>query len=69
MKRLLLALLRGYQKHISPALGANCRFSPTCSSYASEALEKYGALKGSLMALKRISKCHPFHKGGYDPVP
>ena len=69
MKKVLLALIRFYQKHISPCFPARCRFIPTCSQYALEAIEKYGALKGGWMALKRILRCHPFHKGGYDPVP
>ena len=70
MKRLFLALIRFYQKRISPNTAPKCRFTPTCSAYAYEAINKYGALKGGWLALKRICKCHPFHKGGpYDPVP
>ena len=70
MKTLFLALIRFYQKHISPAFPARCRFSPTCSCYAYEAITKYGALKGGWLALKRILRCHPFYKGDYfDPVP
>lgn len=70
MKALFLALIRFYQKHISPAFPARCRFSPTCSRYAYEAITKYGALKGGWLALKRILRCHPFSKGDYfDPVP
>ena len=69
MKKLLIALVNFYRKYISPARPPSCRFSPTCSAYALEALEKYGALKGTWLSLKRLSKCHPFHKGGYDPVP
>lgn len=69
MKKLLMAMVRFYRKNISPMRPPCCRFIPTCSEYALEALEKYGALKGSWLALKRLSKCHPFHKGGYDPVP
>ena len=70
MKKLLLALIRFYQKHISPAFPARCRYSPTCSRYAYEAITKYGALKGGWLALKRFLRCHPFHKGDYfDPVP
>jgi putative membrane protein insertion efficiency factor len=68
MKRLLLALIRFYKAAISPWLGANCRFVPTCSEYAMEAIEKHGALKGSWMAAGRILRCNPFCKGGYDPV-
>ena len=70
MKKLFLALIRFYQKAISPAFPARCRFSPTCSRYAYEAITKYGALKGGWLALKRILRCHPFYKGDYfDPVP
>ena len=68
MSKLLLALIRFYRAAISPLLGANCRFIPTCSAYAMQAIEKYGALKGGMMALRRILRCHPFCKGGYDPV-
>ena len=72
MKRLLLALIRLYRRHISPYTPPSCRFIPTCSQYAIEAIEKYGAAKGGWLALKRISRCHPFHRGEhdfYDPVP
>ena len=70
MKTLFLSLIRFYQKHISLAFPARCRFSPTCSAYAYEAICKYGALKGGFLALKRFLRCHPFHKGDYfDPVP
>jgi putative membrane protein insertion efficiency factor len=69
MKKLLITFVKFYRKRISPLKPPSCRFIPTCSAYALEALEKYGALKGSWLALKRITKCHPFHKGGYDPVP
>ena len=68
-KRLLLAAIRFYRGKISSGLPPACRFTPTCSAYALEAVEKYGALKGGYLALRRILKCHPFHKGGYDPVP
>lgn len=68
MKRLFIALIRFYQLAISPYLGANCRYYPTCSAYTIQAIEKYGALKGLWLGLKRICRCHPFHKGGYDPV-
>ena len=61
--------IRGYQKYISPLLGAHCIYTPTCSEYALQAIRKYGALKGSFLAVKRILRCHPFHAGGYDPVP
>jgi len=69
MKKFLIAAVKFYRKSISPARPPCCRFSPTCSEYALEALEKYGALKGSWLALRRLLKCNPFHKGGYDPVP
>ena len=70
MKRLLLKLIRFYQRYISPAFPARCRFSPTCSRYAYEAITKYGALKGGWLALRRLLRCHPFYKGNfYDPVP
>lgn len=69
MKFLLLLILRFYRKVISPYLGNNCRFHPTCSVYAMQAIEKYGALKGTWLAMKRIGKCHPFHPGGIDELP
>ena len=69
MKRFLLGAIRFYQKYISPGLPPRCRFIPTCSQYAVEAIEKYGALKGGYLAFRRILRCNPFHKGGYDPVP
>ena len=69
MKRLLLALIRGYRTYISPSRPPCCRFIPTCSAYAVTAINRYGALKGGLMAVWRILRCNPFSKGGYDPVP
>lgn len=69
MKKLCLMLIRFYQKGISPAKAPCCRFSPTCSAYALEAIERYGVLRGGWLALKRILRCNPFFKGGYDPVP
>jgi len=72
MKNFLLRLIRFYRKRISPLTKPSCRYIPTCSQYALEAIEKYGAAKGSRLALKRISRCHPFHRGEhnfYDPVP
>jgi uncharacterized protein len=69
MKALLLSMLRGYQYAISPLFGASCRFYPSCSDYAREALERHGALKGSWLALRRVARCHPYHPGGFDPVP
>ena len=69
MKRFFLFLLRGYRRVISPSKRPCCRCTPTCSTYAVEAIEKYGAIKGGYLALGRICRCHPFHEGGYDPVP
>jgi uncharacterized protein len=69
MKTLLLLLLRAYKLGISPFLGQNCRFYPSCSDYAAEAVREHGALKGSALAAKRLCKCHPWHPGGLDPVP
>ena len=69
MKALLLLLLRGYQLGISPFLGQTCRFYPSCSNYAIEAIGTHGTLKGSLLTAKRLCKCHPWHPGGVDPVP
>lgn len=68
MRGSLLLLIRLYQSLISPLKPPTCRFYPTCSHYAVQAVEKYGALKGSWMAIKRIARCHPFHPGGYDPL-
>ena len=70
MSRLLLSILiRFYQIFISPLLGTHCRYVPSCSHYALEAIQKYGSIKGSILAIKRILRCHPFRPGGYDPVP
>jgi len=69
MKTVLIALLRFYRYAISPMLGRNCRFHPTCSEYAIEAIQRHGALRGGWMAAKRVGRCHPFNPGGYDPVP
>jgi putative membrane protein insertion efficiency factor len=69
MKTILLLLLRGYKLGISPYLGENCRFFPSCSDYAAEAVREHGAAKGSILAAKRLGKCHPWHPGGFDPVP
>lgn len=70
MKRLMLKFIRFYQRHISPHRAACCRFRPTCSAYAFEAINKYGALKGGWLAIRRLSRCHPFYKGDvFDPVP
>ncbi|MGO1882292.1 MAG: membrane protein insertion efficiency factor YidD, partial [Staphylococcus equorum] len=69
MKTLFLGLIRIYQRFISPMTPATCRFYPTCSEYTREAIQVYGAFKGTWLGVKRISKCHPLHKGGFDPVP
>ena len=69
MKTVLIALLRFYRYAISPMLGRNCRFHPTCSEYAIEAVQRHGALRGGWMAAQRVGRCHPFTPGGYDPVP
>lgn len=68
-KTLALKLVRGYQLLISPILGNNCRYVPSCSAYTLEAIEKWGVLRGIWMGIRRVSRCHPFHAGGYDPVP
>jgi len=67
-RRIAVLPLRFYQLFISPVLGPHCRFQPTCSSYAIEAIESFGIWKGTLMAIRRVSRCHPWHPGGYDPV-
>ena len=69
MKRVLMGLIWFYQKAISPYLPGACRYTPTCSQYAMEAIREYGALKGGWMAFRRVLRCNPFHPGGYDPVP
>jgi putative membrane protein insertion efficiency factor len=69
LARLLMMLVRGYQVAISPLLPPSCRYSPTCSHYAIEALRRHGAARGSWLALRRLGRCHPFRPGGYDPVP
>lgn len=69
MKKAFMAAIRFYQKGISPLYPPRCRYIPTCSQYALEAVEKYGAVKGTFLATKRILRCNSFHKGGYDPVP
>ena len=69
MKKILILLIRFYQKFISPMFPAKCRFYPTCSHYTLEAVKEHGAIKGTYLGIKRILKCHPFHEGGYDPVP
>jgi putative membrane protein insertion efficiency factor len=69
MRRPVLLLIRGYQRFISPLLPPSCRFYPTCSQYSYEAIEKYGLLKGGALTLWRLCRCHPFCRGGFDPVP
>lgn len=68
MRKMIILLIKFYQKAISPFLGKRCRFYPTCSEYTKQAVEKYGALKGTYLGIIRILKCHPFHRGGYDPL-
>lgn len=69
MRFVLKFLIRVYQVALSPLLGPNCRYYPTCSHYAIEAIETHGSLRGAWLAIKRISRCHPWHEGGFDPVP
>ncbi len=69
LRALVIALIRGYQFLISPWLGQNCRFVPSCSQYTREAVERYGVLKGLWLGVRRILRCHPWHPGGHDPVP
>ncbi len=69
LKTLALWLLRGYQVMISPLLGQTCRFSPSCSNYSMQAIERFGFFKGVFLTAARLLRCHPFHPGGYDPVP
>ncbi|OOZ40086.1 membrane protein insertion efficiency factor YidD [Solemya pervernicosa gill symbiont] len=69
MRRLFILIIQGYRYLISPIVGSNCRFYPSCSCYALTAVERYGALKGGWLSVKRVSRCHPWHPGGVDPVP
>ncbi|MEQ1598476.1 MAG: membrane protein insertion efficiency factor YidD [Methylotenera sp.] len=69
MTKFLIALIKLYQLALSPFFGQHCRFTPTCSQYAIESMQTYGALKGFLLTIKRLSRCHPWHVGGHDPVP
>ncbi|MBI5923306.1 MAG: membrane protein insertion efficiency factor YidD [Betaproteobacteria bacterium] len=69
MQKFLICLVRFYRYFLAPLLGKNCRFYPTCSEYAMEALQRHGALRGSWLSLRRLGRCHPWHPGGFDPVP
>lgn len=69
MTAVALGLIRTYQRCVSPAFGSVCRYEPACSQYAYEAVERYGVIRGSVMAVRRLARCHPWHAGGYDPVP
>lgn len=69
LSRLLILLLKGYKRFISPMLGPRCRFVPSCSEYAMEAIGRFGPVKGGWLAMRRIARCHPLHSGGHDPVP
>ncbi|MEF8700346.1 MAG: membrane protein insertion efficiency factor YidD [Candidatus Accumulibacter sp. UW26] len=69
MKQILLSLIACYRYAVSPMLGRRCRFFPSCSEYAAEAVERHGSLRGSGLALQRLSRCHPWNPGGFDPVP
>ncbi len=69
MGKILIGLVRGYRLLVSPLLGTNCRFQPSCSNYMIEAISRFGALRGTWLGLRRISRCHPWHEGGLDPVP
>ncbi|NMQ18742.1 membrane protein insertion efficiency factor YidD [Candidatus Competibacter phosphatis] len=69
MRTILIVLIRGYQLLLSPLLGNHCRFYPSCSQYAREAIERHGALRGGWLAIRRVLRCHPWHPGGVDPVP
>ncbi len=69
MRRILIVIIKGYQKLISPLIGQHCRFTPTCSSYTIEAISTHGSLKGCWLGMHRIARCHPLNEGGFDPVP
>jgi putative membrane protein insertion efficiency factor len=67
--RAMIAVVQGYRRFVSPLLGPRCRFAPSCSAYAVEAIDRFGAARGGWLALRRVARCHPFHPGGHDPVP
>ncbi|MGH8427248.1 MAG: membrane protein insertion efficiency factor YidD [Gammaproteobacteria bacterium] len=69
MRQILILFIRGYRAILGPWLGAHCRYHPTCSAFALEALERHGAVRGTWLTLRRFARCHPLHRGGYDPVP
>jgi putative membrane protein insertion efficiency factor len=69
LRRLVVGAISVYQKLVSPRLGVNCRYRPTCSAYAAEAVTRFGAIRGGWLAIKRLGRCHPLRPGGYDPVP
>jgi hypothetical protein len=69
MDKILIGLVRGYQLLLSPLVGHNCRFQPTCSHYMIEAIQRFGVMRGTWLGIRRISRCHPWHEGGIDPVP
>jgi len=69
MRRIIILIIRGYQYLISPFLAPSCRYTPTCSNYAIEAVQRFGFLRGLILSVRRIFSCHPWHHGGYDPVP
>ncbi len=69
MKQALVMLIEGYRRYVSPLVGPHCIYTPSCSAYALEAIKRHGAIRGMWLATKRIVRCHPFHEGGYDPVP
>jgi uncharacterized protein len=69
MQKILILLIKGYRAVLSPIMGGQCRFYPTCSCYTEEAIQRHGALRGSWLGMRRIARCHPWHEGGIDPVP
>ncbi|RKZ81194.1 MAG: membrane protein insertion efficiency factor YidD [Gammaproteobacteria bacterium] len=69
MEKILIGFIRGYQLLVSPLIGTHCRFQPTCSSYMIEAIDRFGVIRGTWLGIRRLSRCHPWHTGGLDPVP